>query len=81
VIEKYEPFFSTGFDYKPAAKAGAHAALYYDPRGQVIRTVNPDGSEQRPTSTTVEVRRLALRQGQVPPTCLWPAALGAMHGG
>src|SRR5207237_4158454 len=26
---------------------GQKATLYYDPRGQVIRTVNPDGSEQR----------------------------------
>ncbi len=26
---------------------GEKTKMYYDPRGQVIRTVNPDGSEQR----------------------------------
>ncbi|NOT57510.1 MAG: hypothetical protein HOP18_23135 [Deltaproteobacteria bacterium] len=49
VVEKYEPFFSTGFDYAPPADAefGQKATMFYDPRGQVVRTVNPDGSEQR----------------------------------
>jgi RHS repeat-associated protein len=49
VVEKYEPFFSTGFDYAPPTDAqfGHKATMYYDPRGHVIRTVNPDGSEQR----------------------------------
>ncbi len=49
VIEKYEPFFDEGwaFQREEDAKKGRHATLYYDPRGQVIRTVNPDGSEQR----------------------------------
>ncbi len=49
VVEKYEPFFSCGWDYKPPADAekGQKATMFYDPRGQVIRTVNPDGSEQR----------------------------------
>jgi len=49
VIEKYEPFFAAGWDYQPEseAKRGEHASLYYDPRGQLIRTVNPDGSEQQ----------------------------------
>ena len=49
VIEKYEPFFASGWDYQPEAEAkkGRHATLYYDPRGQLIRTVNPDGSEER----------------------------------
>jgi YD repeat-containing protein len=48
-VEKYEPFFSTGFDYDPPTDAqfGQKAVMFYDPRGQVIRTVNPDGSEQR----------------------------------
>ena len=26
---------------------GQKATLFYDPRGQVIRTLNPDGSQQR----------------------------------
>ncbi len=49
VIEKYEPFFDQGwaFQREEDAKKGRHATLSYDPRGQVIRTVNPDGSEQR----------------------------------
>lgn len=47
VIEKYEPAFAAGWGYQPEAKKGAHATLYYDPRGQLVRTVNPDGSEQR----------------------------------
>ena len=57
VVEKYEPFFSTGWDYArptgetdetgPPSQFGQKAILYYDPRGHVIRTVNPDGSEQR----------------------------------
>lgn len=46
VIEKYEPFFSSGFAYESDAKRGVKATLYYDPRGQLVRTVNPDGSEQ-----------------------------------
>ncbi|WP_291409029.1 SpvB/TcaC N-terminal domain-containing protein [Actinophytocola sp.] len=49
VVEKYEPFFDTGWDYRPPAGAqlGQRVRMFYDPRGQVIRTVNPDGSEQR----------------------------------
>lgn len=49
VVEKYEPFFSTGWNYaQPGdAQLGLKATLYYDPRGHGIRTVNPDGSEQR----------------------------------
>lgn len=49
VVEKYEPFFDKGWNYDPPADSelGAKATMFYDPRGQVIRTVNPDGSEQR----------------------------------
>ena len=49
VVEKYEPFFSAGCDYAPPSDAqfGQKATMFYDPRGQVIRTLNPDGSEQR----------------------------------
>jgi RHS repeat-associated protein len=49
VIEKYEPFFASGWAFQREAEArvGQHARLSYDPRGQLIRTVNPDGSEQR----------------------------------
>lgn len=49
VIEKYEPFFSSGFEYAPPTdeQFGQKATMFYDPRGQVIRTLNPNGSEQR----------------------------------
>jgi RHS repeat-associated protein len=49
VVEKYEPFFSEGWGYAPptAAQYGQKATMFYDPRGQVICTLNPDGSEQR----------------------------------
>jgi hypothetical protein len=49
VVEKYEPFFSAGWDYAAPTEAqyGQKVDMFYDPRGQVVRTVNPDGSEQR----------------------------------
>jgi YD repeat-containing protein len=49
VVEKYEPFFSAGWDYAAPTddQKGQKATMFYDPRGQVIRTINPDGSEQR----------------------------------
>jgi len=49
VVEKFEPFFDTGWDYAPPTQEqfGQKATMFYDPRGQVIRTLNSDGSEQR----------------------------------
>jgi RHS repeat-associated protein len=49
VVEKYEPFFSVGFGYAPPTDVqfGQKTTVSYDPRGQVVRTVNPDSSEQR----------------------------------
>jgi len=49
VVEKYEPFFSEGWSYTPPTddQLGEKSMMFYDPRGQVIRTLNPDGSEQR----------------------------------
>ena len=49
VVEKYEPFFATGYDFSAPAdnQTGQKATIFYDPRGQAVRTVNPDGSEQR----------------------------------
>jgi RHS repeat-associated protein len=48
VVEKYEPFFSVGWDYLPptSGQLGQKISVYYDPRGHAIRTLNPDGSEQ-----------------------------------
>ena len=52
VVEQFEPFYHTGWEYldrheASADKTGVAAKMFYDPRGQVIRTLNPDGSEQR----------------------------------
>ena len=49
VVEKYEPFFATGWDYAAPgdSQLGQKATMFYDPRGQVIRALSPDGSEQR----------------------------------
>ncbi|MEO0824385.1 MAG: SpvB/TcaC N-terminal domain-containing protein [Cyanobacteria bacterium J06639_16] len=49
VIQQYESFYSTGFDYSPPVEAqlGQSSRSFYDPRGQVLRTINPDGSEQQ----------------------------------
>jgi hypothetical protein len=48
VVEKYEPFFSEGWDYAAPtdAQRGQKITNYYDPRGQQIRTVFPNQSEQ-----------------------------------
>jgi hypothetical protein len=48
VIEQYEPFFAKDWAFNPPldSQLGQRAVMFYDPRGQVIRTVNPDGSEQ-----------------------------------
>ena len=49
VVEKYEPFFSSGWDFAAPVDTqfGQKITMFYDPRGQLIRTVNPDGTEQR----------------------------------
>lgn len=49
VLEKYEPFFSAGWDFASPldSQLGVKVTMYYDPRGQLIRTVNPDNTEQR----------------------------------
>ncbi len=49
VVEKYEPFFGVGWDAARPAEAdiGKKVRMCYDPRGAVIRTVNPNGSEKR----------------------------------
>src|SRR5690606_35689619 len=57
VVEQYEPFFDKGFDYTLPQlsttggiippQLGVKIKMYYDPLGRVIRTKNPDNSEQR----------------------------------
>jgi RHS repeat-associated protein len=49
IVEKHEPLFAKGWAFRaPAAgKMGQKARNFYDPRGQLARTVQPDGSERR----------------------------------
>ncbi|MFD1322658.1 SpvB/TcaC N-terminal domain-containing protein [Micromonospora sonneratiae] len=49
VVHRYEPFYDTGYDYSPAADSqlGQRVTMFYDAHGRVIRTVQPDGSQQR----------------------------------
>jgi RHS repeat-associated protein len=49
VVEKYEPFFSSSLTYAAPSDAerGRKLTIFYDPRGQRVRTVHPDGSETR----------------------------------
>jgi RHS repeat-associated protein len=71
-IEKYEAFFSQGWDFEPYATRGEHATMSYDPRGNMIRTLNPDGSEQRVilgrpvTPTGLTLSSIDLESGDVP---------------
>jgi RHS repeat-associated protein len=46
-VEQYEPYFDTGFDYSLTQVQGVKARMYYDSLGRMVRTKNPDGSEQR----------------------------------
>lgn len=56
VVEQYEPFFDSGFDYVlpqlsatggiKAPQLGVKIKMYYDPLGRLVVTKNPNGSEQ-----------------------------------
>jgi YD repeat-containing protein len=48
VVEQWEPYYSSGFDYQEEeSHAGQKIKMYYDGPGRMIRTVNPDDSENR----------------------------------
>jgi hypothetical protein len=51
IVEKFEPYFEleSGFKYRPPGtdRFGQKASIFYDSLGRVVRTLNPDGSEQR----------------------------------
>ncbi|GAA1783696.1 hypothetical protein GCM10009712_33780 [Pseudarthrobacter sulfonivorans] len=49
VVEVFEPCFDTGWEYVPRAgqPPGHTTKTQYDPLGRVIRTILPDGSENR----------------------------------
>src|SRR5262249_9538253 len=48
VVEAYEPFFARGWEYEAAidAQLGQKVTKVYDARGMLVRTINPDLSEQ-----------------------------------
>jgi RHS repeat-associated protein len=46
VVEQYEPFFDKDFDYVTAEMNGVRVRMYYDALGRVVRTKNPNESEQ-----------------------------------
>jgi RHS repeat-associated protein len=49
VVRKYEPHFDSGWDCSARLPAdrGHAVTMFYDPRGHVVRTRNPEGSERR----------------------------------
>lgn len=49
VIERYEPFFSTGWQYQAEAeaRAGERSSQFYDPLGRLCLTISADGAERR----------------------------------
>lgn len=57
VVEQYEPYFDKGFDYKGrtevdallanAGRGAVKARMFFDARGQAVRTLNPDNTESR----------------------------------
>jgi len=48
-VETYEPFFSRGWAFAPAvdAELGRSVVQEYDAPGRVVRSVRPDGAEER----------------------------------
>ncbi|TVR82103.1 MAG: hypothetical protein EA412_01955, partial [Chitinophagaceae bacterium] len=75
VIKQYEPYFDKGFTFEAAKNEHKFRKLrmYYDPRGQVVRTKNPDGSEQRvifgiPDDLTKLPTTTYLLQNKITPT-------------
>ena len=49
VIAEFEPYFAAGWDFAPPEEAerGHLVVMFYDPRGRLVRSVQPDGSQQR----------------------------------
>jgi len=46
-VRKYEPFFSTTFDFEFGVMVGVSPILFYDPVGRVVATMNPDKTWQK----------------------------------
>jgi RHS repeat-associated protein len=47
VVESYNPFFDTGWGFRKDAARGRAVLFFRDPQGKVVRTLGPDGAEQR----------------------------------
>src|SRR5439155_3449839 len=49
VVEKCEPFFDDGWEYRTpdVATRGRRTRMFYDPRGHLVRVLAPDSSERR----------------------------------
>ena len=55
IVEKFEPYFSVGWEYSPARDStnaaerdlGASMSTFYDARGRPTASLSPDGSQRR----------------------------------
>lgn len=47
IIQKYEPFFSSGLDFEFEPQYGESVNMYYDPRGRLSETIDPDGAKHQ----------------------------------
>jgi hypothetical protein len=49
VVEQWEPYYDQGWDFAPptVAQYGQKVVMFYDSVGRAVRTLNPDGTEQR----------------------------------
>ena len=47
VVESAEPYFASGFTFSAPSQQGSVQKMFYDARGQLVRTSYPDGSESR----------------------------------
>jgi YD repeat-containing protein len=66
LIEKYEPFFSNGFEFEDDARRGQRSTMFYDPRGNLLRTIRADGSQQRIVlARPIDPGRLALTAAEL----------------
>lgn len=47
VVESAEPYYASGFTFSVPTLQGSIQRMFYDARGQIVRTRNQDGSESR----------------------------------
>ncbi len=46
VVEQYEPYFDSDYDYTTPQQVGQKIQLFYDALGRPVQTLNPDGTAQ-----------------------------------